>query len=138
MANRRTQAIPEPSGDEREEPERWVRRPKTPQVLALRARIVPAAAAGESDVAAAERLGTTLVTVGKRRRRFVAAGRDSLLDGPRSGAPSRTGDAGMEGNSMLRRRPDIAPASACWPRSLPDGRCCGAPAGPKACPGLGK
>ena len=64
MASHRTRAIPELSADEREEPERWVRRPKTSQASALRARIVPAAA-GESDVAAAEQSGTTRVTVGK-------------------------------------------------------------------------
>ena len=95
MANHHTRAIPEPSADEREEPERWVCRPKTPQALALRARIVPAAA-GEGDIAVAERLGTTRVTVGKWRRRFVAAGCDNLLDGPRSGAPRRIGDADVE------------------------------------------
>ena len=93
MANRHTRAMPEPSADEHRELERWVRRRKTPQALALRARIVLAAAAGESDVAVAERLGTTRVTVGKWRRRFVAAGCDGLLDGPRSGAPRRIGDA---------------------------------------------
>ena len=96
MANRRRRAIPEPSADEREELERWVRRPKTTQALALRARIVPATAAGESDVAVAERLGTTRVTVGKWRRRFVASGCDGLLDEPRSGAPRRIGDADVE------------------------------------------
>ena len=96
MANHHTRAIPEPSADEREELERWVRRPKTPQALALRARIVLAGADGESDIAVAERLGTTRITVGKWRRRFVAAGCDGLLDGPRSGAPRRIGDADVE------------------------------------------
>ena len=96
MANHHTRAIPEPSADERGEPERWVHRRRTPQALALRARIVPAAADGESDVAVAERLGTTRVTVGKWRRRFVAAGCGGLLDEPRSGAPRRIGDADVE------------------------------------------
>ena len=96
MANYRRRAIPEPSADEREELERWVRRSKTSQALALRARIVLACAAGESDVAVAERLGTTRVTVGKWRRRFVASGCDGLLDEPRSGAPRRIGDADVE------------------------------------------
>ena len=38
MTNRRTRAIPEPSADEREEPERQVRRPKTSQAPTLRRR----------------------------------------------------------------------------------------------------
>ena len=96
MANHHTRAIPELSADERGELERWVRRRKTSQALALRARIVLAAADGESDVAVAERLGTTRVTVGKWRRRFVAAGCGGLLDEPRSGAPRRIGDADVE------------------------------------------
>ena len=38
MANRHTRAIPESSADEREEPERRMRRPKTSQAPALRRR----------------------------------------------------------------------------------------------------
>ena len=73
MANHHTRTVPQLSAGERAELEQWVRRPKTSQALALRARIVLAGAAGESDIAVAERLGTTRVTVGKWRRRFVAA-----------------------------------------------------------------
>ena len=50
---------------QREELERWLRRSRTGQALALRARIVLACAEGESDVSVAARLGTTRATVGK-------------------------------------------------------------------------
>ena len=96
MANHHTRAVPRLSVGEREELERWVRRQKTSQALALRARIVLASAAGESDVAVAERLGTTRVTVGKWRRRFVAARCDGLLDETRPGAPRKISDADVE------------------------------------------
>ena len=96
MANHHTRAVPQLSASEREELERWVRRPKTSQALARRARIVLAGAAGESDIAVAERLGTTRVTVGKWRRRFVAARCDGLLDEARPGAPRKISDADVE------------------------------------------
>ncbi len=71
--------------------ERWVRSPSTPQGLALRGRIVLAAAAGQPN----QRIATTLqipeVTVGKWRRCFVSKGLDGLEDAPRSGRPVRHG-----------------------------------------------
>ena len=81
---------------QREELERWLRRPTTGQALAMRARIVLASAGGESDVAVAARLGTTRETVGKWRRRFIQKGCDGLLDEPRPGAPRTVGDADVE------------------------------------------
>ena len=53
------------SVEEREVLERWARRPKSAQALALRCRIVLAAADGESSMAIAARLGCTTVTVGQ-------------------------------------------------------------------------
>ena len=47
MANHHTRAVPEIDDGQREELERWLRRPKTGQALALRARIVLASAGGE-------------------------------------------------------------------------------------------
>ena len=96
MANHHTRAVPEIDDGQREELERWLRRSKTGQALALRARIVLAAAGGESDVGVAARLGTTRETVGKWRRRFVEKGCDGLLDEPRPGAPRTVGDADVE------------------------------------------
>ena len=96
MANHHTRAVPEIDDGQREELERWLRRSKTGQALALRARIVLAAAGGESDVGVAARLGTTRETVGKWRRRFIEKGCDGLLDEPRPGAPRTVGDADVE------------------------------------------
>ena len=96
MANHHTRAIPELATIQREELERWVRRPKTAQALALRARIVLASATGKSDLAVAAELGTTRVTVGKWRRRFLQSGCDGLLDEARPGAPRTVSDADVE------------------------------------------
>ena len=59
--------------EERETLTRWARRAKSSQALALRSRIVLACADGGSNVEVAEELGVHLSTVGKWRRRFVAA-----------------------------------------------------------------
>ena len=96
MANHHTRAVPEVDDGQREELERWLRRSKTGQALALRARIVLASAEGESDVRVAARLGTTRATVGKWRRRFIEKGCDGLLDEPRPGAPRTVSDAAVE------------------------------------------
>ena len=52
---------------ERETLERWVRRPKTAQALALRARMILACAAGRSNIAVAADLDVSDETVGKWR-----------------------------------------------------------------------
>ena len=52
---------------ERETLERWVRRPKTAQALALRARMVMACAEGRSNTAVGADLGVSDETVGKWR-----------------------------------------------------------------------
>jgi transposase-like protein len=59
------------SQDERETLERWARRPKSEQSLALRCKIVLARAEGLANGEVAERLGVHSATVGKWRRRFV-------------------------------------------------------------------
>lgn len=76
--------------------ERWARRPKTAQALALRARIVLCCAGGTSNELVASELGVHAATVGKWRRRFVAEGLDGLLDEPRPGAPRRISDEQVE------------------------------------------
>ena len=96
MANHHTRAVPEIDDGQREELERLLRRSKTGQALALRARIVLASAEGESDMDVAARLGTTRETVGKWRRRFIEKGCDGLLDEPRPGAPRTVSDADVE------------------------------------------
>ena len=71
------------SDDERETLERWARRPKSAQALALRCRIVLACADGGHVYEVAERLGLDEHTVGKWRRRFLAHRLDGLYDEPR-------------------------------------------------------
>ena len=82
--------------EEARRPERWVRRRKTAQAFAQRAAVVLAAANGVSNQDVAAKLHLTPRTVGKWRRRFVAARLDGLLDEPRPGAPRAIGDAEVE------------------------------------------
>src|ERR1700693_2874364 len=84
------------SDDERETLERWARRPKSAQALALRCRIVLACADGGHNFEVAQRLGIASVTVGKWRRRFLAQRLEGLHDEPRPGAPLRIPDDAVE------------------------------------------
>jgi transposase len=65
----------------------WSRRPTTAQRLALRAKIILAAAGGRSNTAIATELRVTLPVVGRWRQRFLDRRLDGLTDNPRSGAP---------------------------------------------------
>lgn len=81
---------------ERETLERWVRRPKTAQALAQRARIVLACARGKTNTVVASEISTTKATVGKWRRRFLERRQDGLLDEPRPGSPRKITDDQVE------------------------------------------
>jgi len=96
VPNHFTRQKPEISPEQKEELQRWVRRPKTSQALALRARIVLASEREASDIAIAAQLGTTRETVGKWRRRFLRRGCDGLLDEARPGAPRQIQDEAVE------------------------------------------
>jgi transposase/transcriptional regulator with XRE-family HTH domain len=74
---------------ERETLERWTRRAKSAQALALRARIVLACAGPEvpAVVAVARHLGMAPDTVRTWRRRFLAERLSGLVDEPRPGRP---------------------------------------------------
>lgn len=87
MARGRQLARLEVSDEERRVLERFTRRHKTGQQLALRARIVLLCADGLSNMAVAQKLDTTRETVGKWRKRFIEGRVDSLHDEPRPGAP---------------------------------------------------
>jgi transposase len=82
--------------DERATLERWARRPKSAQALALRCRIVLACADGGTNIAIAQRFGIDRGTVGKWRRRFVEHRLDGLHDEPRPGAPRTVTDDDVE------------------------------------------
>ena len=84
------------SDEEREVLERWARRPKSSQALALRCRIVLAAADGELSMEIADRLGCHASTVGKWRGRFAQRGLDGLHDEPRPGKPRSITDEDVE------------------------------------------
>ena len=64
--------------------------------MALRCRIVLAAADGESSSAIAARLGCGTGTVGRWRGRFARRGFDGLHDEPRPGKPRSIGDEDVE------------------------------------------
>jgi transposase len=88
----------------------WVRRPKTAQHLALRSRVILAAADGRSNTAIAADLRGTLPTVGKWRQRFPAKRLDGLADEPRPGPPRTITDAHVE--DVVTRTLESKPANA--------------------------
>jgi transposase len=80
------------SAAERDELGSLVRRQKTGQALAMRARIVLLAGEGLRNTAIAGQLGLDHHTVGRWRERFARRRVDGLLDEPRPGAPRKIGD----------------------------------------------
>ena len=97
--------------EERETLERWARRPKSSQALALRCRIVLAAAEGRANNEVAAALGCHAATVSKwRRRRFAERRLDGLADDPRPGPPRKITDAVVE--EVLVRTVESAPRDA--------------------------
>jgi transposase len=84
------------SPEERATLERWARRQKSSQALALRCRIVLGCAEGLTHAQIAGRLGCNPVTVGKWRQRFAVGRLDGLADAPRPGAARTIGDDVVE------------------------------------------
>jgi transposase len=82
--------------EERETLARWARRPKSPQSLALRSKIVLACAQGKSNQVVATELGCNPTTVGKWRSRFVVKRLNGLADEYRSGVPRTVTDDHVE------------------------------------------
>jgi len=82
--------------EERSALERLARRRTSAQATALRARIILTSAEGRANAEVAAKLGVNQATVGKWRRRFVAARLDGLSDEPRPGAPRKITDDRVE------------------------------------------
>lgn len=106
----RTKAALVLSEGERAELERLVRRPKTAQRLAFRAKIVLLAAEGKQNIDVAKELDTRATTVGKWRQRFVEKRLDGLSDEPRPGTPRKIVDEKVEQVivATLESKPDNA------------------------------
>jgi transposase len=81
---------------ERAQLQAWARRRTSAAGLALRSRIVLAAAEGRSNSAIAERLGVSRSTVTTWRNRFVERRLDGLVDEPRPGRPRTVTDEQVE------------------------------------------
>lgn len=109
--------------EEQETLARWMRRPKTAQALALRARIILACATGHSNTAVAATLRVTKPTVGKWRARFLTKRLDGLLDEPRPGAPRRITDTHVE--RVLTRTLESLPQDATHWSTRSMARICG-------------
>jgi len=84
----RPKAVLELTDQERDQLQRWARRRKSSQALALRSRIVLACASGSDNKTVAAELGCAQATVGKWRARFVEHRLDGLSDEDRPGRPA--------------------------------------------------
>jgi transposase len=84
------------SDTERETLQRWSRRPKSAQALAVRARMVLLCEEGNTNTRVAQHLHVRIQTVCKWRQRFVDRRLDGLLDEPRPGTPRKVSDAEVE------------------------------------------
>jgi transposase len=84
------------TADERERLESWSRRHNSAQALALRARIVLAAADGLGNAEIGRRLSIKRDTARKWRDRFSVDRLDGLLDEPRPGQPRKITDRQVE------------------------------------------
>ena len=94
--------------------QRWASRMETARALALRTRIVLAAAEGSATHSEiAERLGIHRHTVATWRRRYGARGLAGLADKPRSGAPRRITDARVD-QVLAATREQVPPNGTRW------------------------
>jgi transposase len=82
--------------DERAQLEAWARRRSSAQALALRSRIVLAAAEGLNNTEIAARLDLAVSSVRKWRKRFAEHRLDGLTDEPRPGRPRTITDEQVE------------------------------------------
>ena len=98
------------SDEERETLERWSRRPKSSQALALRCRVVLLAAEGKNNTHVARDLGIGVAAARKWRARFLVARLEGLHDEPRPGAPRSIGGDDVE--AVIVKTLEETPADA--------------------------
>ena len=98
------------TADERARLEAWERRRTSAQALALRSRIVLAAAAGPNNTEIARALGIAVSSVRKWRNRFAEHRLDGLTDEPRPGQPRKITDAKVE--EVIVRTLETSPKDA--------------------------
>ena len=89
-------AVIDLTGEERAALEGFVRRRTSAQALALRSRIVLAAADGLTNLQIVERVGVSRPTVTKWRNRFAEHRLGGLVDEPRPGRPRTISDDQVE------------------------------------------
>ena len=88
----------------------WSRRATSANALAVRSRIVLAAAEGMSTSAVARRLDVSVGTARRWRARFVGEGLEGLLDEPRPGRPRTVADEQVE--AVITRTLETTPKDA--------------------------
>jgi transposase len=96
--------------DERAQLVAWSRRSKSANALAMRSRIVLAAADGLGNTAIADKLDIHVSSARKWRSRFVAERLDGLVDEPRPGRPRTVSDDQVE--AVITRTLETTPADA--------------------------
>lgn len=104
------------SDAERDQLQRWARRAKSSQALALRSRIVLACAEGADNKTVAALLGCAAATVGKWRGRFLVDRLDGLSDEPRPGRPASI-TAGQVEDVVVATLESTPPHATHWSRS---------------------
>lgn len=103
--------------DERQTLQAYVRQGTAEHRLVVRARIILLCAEGLTDTDVAAKVGTSAVTVGKWRKRFVKARLDGLYDEQRPGAPRTITDDAVA--SVVKLTLESTPEGAThWSRTL--------------------
>ena len=111
------------TAEEENELKRLVRRRKSAQDLAMRARIVLACSRQDSNKAVAQEMGVTPRTVGKWRKRYVERRLEGLTDEPRPGTPRTVSDEQVE--EVIVRTLESTPEDATHWSSRSMARTCG-------------
>ena len=96
--------------DERDQLLRWSRRATSANAIAMRSRIVLAAAEGLGNTAIAARFGINVATARKWRARFLTDRLEGVLDEPRTGRPRTVTDDQIE--AVITRTLETTPRDA--------------------------